>query len=513
MITARLGGRGGGLRVEDGRELANNLDKAWEQLRREQGNRDLPDIICLDDVEAEWDSFRDRLVSRVKNDQYSVSHVDVLDLPKDQLNVRPLAWLTLEDRLIYDACVLAMTPTIDAAIPNNVYSYRWSKFKQSLYSPTGRWVKMQKRARRFNRINKELLLLRTDVTSFYEYVDFETLVSDLKSHGVPEWARVLLSNFLSQFNTLSSASGLPQGADSSGILANLYLLPVDAYLRREGLMHLRYSDDIMVFGPDWLTLRKSLLRINRIFRSRHLCLSASKTKIVPASKVSEEFADTSKDAIRYNIDIARPGSRSDLKSYFQEVISTDPLSVRDLRFALNQLRRLEDDEAVSWLLDNMSELPHVAREAIRYLKALREKRLEIDIELAVMLARGDFDLYPSVERRIINYFVFEGVKDRQVTEACWSIVQDLGKEIVRDFAARYIGRFSEPGDGARLRELFERESSAKVKRALLVAYYETGECPRSLLTSLSNGNTFLSITARFLHNSPTHLRCPDPEIA
>jgi hypothetical protein len=504
---------GGGLRVEDERQLADNLDKSWEQLKREQGNRDLPDIICLDDVDAEWTSFRNRLVSRVTSGQYAVTHVDVLDLPKDQLNVRPLAWLTLEDRLIYDACVLAMTPTIDAAIPNNVYSYRWSKFKRALYSPKGRWIEMQRRARRFNKANQELLLLRTDVTSFYEYVDFETLISDLRSHNVPEWALALLDDFLTQFNSLSSASGLPQGADSSGVLANLYLLPVDAYLRREGLMHLRYSDDIMVFGSDWLALRKCLLRVNRIFRSRHLCLSASKTKIVPAWKVSEEFADTSKDAIRYNIDIALPSSGSDLKSYFQEVISTEPLSVRDLRFALNQLRRIEDDEAVSWLLDNMSELPHVAREAIQYLKAFREQRLEIDGELAATLANGDFDLYPSVERRIINYLVFEGIEDTRVTEVCWSIVQDSGREIVRDFAARYLGRFSSPGDGARLRELFERESSAKVKRALLIAYYDTGECPRRLLTSLSNGNTFLGITARFLRDSPAYLSCPDPEVA
>jgi hypothetical protein len=244
-----------------------------------------------------------------------------------------------------------------------------------------------------------------------------------------------------------------------------------------------------------------------------LCLSASKTKIVPASKISEEFENTSKDAVRYNIDIAMPGSDDDLKSYFQEVISTTPVSIRDLRFALNQLRRLEDDEAVSWLLDNMPSLPHAAKESIQYLRIFRETRLEIDVELAAMLANGHFNLYPALERQVINYLVSEGIEDAKAIDACWAIVEDPSKGIVRDFAALYVGRFSGLGDGARLKELFERESNEEMKRALLIAFYETGECPPSLLGFLSKRNTRLGIAARYLSNSPRYLRCPDLEVA
>lgn len=406
-----------------------------------------------------------------------------------------------------------MTPQLDAVIPNNVYSYRWSEFKQALYSPKGRWIHMQRRGRRFNKANRRLLLLRTDVTSFYEYVDVERLIYDLKGHDVPDWALVTLDMFLGQFNNLSQAWGLPQGPDSSGILANIYLLPVDLYLRRVGLTHLRYSDDIMVFGPDWQKLRESLVEINHILRGRRLCLSASKTKIIPALNVAEVFEDTSKDAVRSNIDIALPGSEDDLKSYFQEVIASTPVSVRDLRFALNQLRRIENDEAVSWLLDNLYGLPHAAKEAIHYLRAFREVRPEVDVELGAMVASGSFDLYPSVERAIIHYLVSEGVKDPEVLDACWAIVENPRKGIVRDFAALYVGRFGGLGDGARLRNLFERESNEEIKRALLIALYETGECPSSLLRSLSKRNTRLGIAARYLTTSPLRLRCPGMEAA
>jgi hypothetical protein len=485
---------------------------AWEAIRKNGGDQDLPDIICFEDAQVNWPYFRSKLVSAVNAGIYSLSHVEVLDLPKDELNVRPLARLALEDRLIYDACVLAMAPTIDAAIPNNVYSYRWSKYKQALYSPSGRWIRMQRRGRRFNLKNQQMLLLRTDVTSFYEYVDVEILLSDLHKLDVPPWSLELLENFLSQFNHETHAWGLPQGPDSSGILANFYLLPVDKYFQRVGLTHLRYSDDIMVFGQDWSELRKALLRVNHMFRARHLCLSATKTKIIPANKVVDEFEDSSKDAVRYNIDIALPTAPADLQSYFAQVISSKPLSVRNLRFALNQMRRIEDDTAVHWLLDNMGRLPHVAREAIRYLRAFRERRHDIDAGLAEMLYTGCFSWYPSVERRIINYLVLENVDSPKALDACWSIIQDQNKGIVREFAARYVGKFSELGDVAQLKELFEREANEAVKRALLIGLYESGVCPGSLLASLSKSSGHLGMTARYLLSSPKRLPCPSMEV-
>jgi hypothetical protein len=466
----------------------------------------------LEDIAAGWPDFRDKLVVSITNNTYSLSPVDVIDLPKDPLNVRPLARLALKDRLFYDACVLAMTPTIDAAIPDNVYSYRWSKYKQRLYSPISRWIKMQQRGRRCNRRNQELLLLRTDITAFYEYVDIDTLVSDLRAIHVPAWALSLLEYFLREFNDTTHAWGLPQGPDSSGVLSNLYLLQVDKFLRRDGFTHLRYSDDIMVFGPSWSELRKMLLQINHIYRSRHLSLSASKTKIVPANKVAQEFEDTSKDAVRYNIDVAASFAGDALRKYFDEAISSSPMSVRDLRFALNQLRRVEDDYAVAWLLENLGDQPDISREAIRYLQSFISTRTEIGTELSSMLANRRFGFYPSVERQIINLLVLDHIYEPEALDACWRILEDANQSVVRDFAARYVGKFCHAGDGSRLRGLFERESSEEIRRALLVSYFESGNCPERLLRSLARSNSRLGMTARYLQLSPSTIPCPDLKV-
>ena len=101
-----------------------------------------------------------------------------------------------------------------------------------------------------------------------------------------------------------------------------------------------------------------------------------------------------------------------------------------------------------------------------------------------MLANKCFESYPSVERLIINYLVLESIHQQKAVDACWEIIEDANRGIVRDFAARYLGKFSDRGDGATLKELFEREASEEVRRALLIAYYESGECPKSLPASL-----------------------------
>ncbi|HEY7143558.1 MAG TPA: RNA-directed DNA polymerase [Streptosporangiaceae bacterium] len=476
------------------------------------GDRDLPDIIRLEDVASEWSQFRHKIIARLASNTYSLAPVDIVDLPKDALNVRPIVRLGVEDRLIYDACVLSMTPTIDLAIPGNVYSYRWSTYKQALYSPKSRWIRMQRRGRRFSKRNNELLLLRTDITSFYEYVDIDMLMSDLRVMGLAEWALNLLELFLNEFNSSAHAWGLPQGPDSSGILSNVYLLPIDKIIQRNNLTHLRYSDDIMVFGPTWLELRKTLLQINHAFRSRHLCLAASKTEIIPADKVAAEFEDTSKDAVRYNIDIASPLAQDELHAYFDVTVGNSPISLRDLRFALNQLKRISDDYAVTWLLSQIDRFPNVARDAILYLSVFSSRRPEIDTELTSMLADRSFEFYPSVERQIMNYLVLKSVYAQKAVDACWEILEDTNKGIVRDFAARYLGKFCDRGDGSRLRELFEREGSEEVRRALLIAYFESGECPSSLLRSLSHSNSRVGIAARYLLLGPTNIPCPSLEV-
>ena len=216
---------------------------------------------------------------------------------------------------------------------------------------------MQREAQRLHAKSPGSSLLRTDITSFYEYVNTDIVFNELRNLDLPEWAVTLLEMFLSQFNNSSNAWGLPQGPDSSGVLANLYLLPLDKLLKQHRVKHLRYSDDLMVFGQTWKELRGLLVRINHICRSRHLSLSGPKTKIVAAENVLVEFEDSQKDAIKYGIEIEAEGSIESLREFFDQ--AADAANLRDVRFSLTQLALSGDDWAVPWLVVALPAFPHL----------------------------------------------------------------------------------------------------------------------------------------------------------
>src|SRR5262249_7455211 len=154
---------------------------------------------------------RARLISEIVFGQYKPSHVEVVDLPKDRLMVRPLSRLRLGARLSYEAAVLGSGLAIDSVIPREVYSYRWWKRKQRILGPVGSWLRMQRAARKHHKVNPGLLLARTDVTAFYESIDVEILLSDLHAVPMDDWAIEVLGGSLRAFNALGSVWGIPQG--------------------------------------------------------------------------------------------------------------------------------------------------------------------------------------------------------------------------------------------------------------------------------------------------------------
>ncbi|MBU2667090.1 RNA-directed DNA polymerase [Actinoplanes bogorensis] len=440
---------------------------------------------------------------------YKPAHVEVIDLPKDRLMVRPLSRLRLGARLAYEAAVLGAAPVIDGTVPRDVYSYRWWKRKDRILAPVGSWLRMQRAARSHHKRNSDLMLARTDISSFYESVDVETLLSELASLPLDAWTIEVISESLRSFNNLGSVWGLPQGYDVSGILANMYLLPIDALITSRQIRYFRYSDDIYAFGDDWLALRQILLEVNSALRSRRLILSSSKTRIIDSHSVPQELEDLEKDAISYGIRIRDATAPTDLRAYFDRVVADGLPDTRDLKYCLNQFGRIRDDYAVKWLLVNMTQLPHVARESLFYLAKFQSKMPEIGEEVVDLLTNSMLSLYPYAEQHLLIYLLRQNVYTKKSRQAAWNMLADKNKEtFVREFAARYIGHAGVQSDGPRLRQRFQDEDNTRIRRALLVACYEARGCPPSLLRSVQIADQNLDHTAAYLLKAPDRIPLP-----
>ncbi len=486
--------------------LRVHLDAVHARLQVTQRRYEIPDPLLYADYSDVWPEVREDLIARVDNDDYCPAQVEVIDLPKDVLAVRPLVRMSLIDQLLYEACVVSLQPELDRQVSTSVYSYRWRYRDADLQHPVASWLRMQKRGRRQHKRYPDQLLAKTDVSSFYEHVDVRILTDELTSLLGDRPVIALLKRFLEDFADQNQIWGLPQGSEASGSLANIYLLPIDRHLRDSRSTYLRYSDDIMIFGDSWSELRGHLLSITQILRGRRLHLAASKTRIVLGSDVLGEFEETEKDAIKYGIDVGFAGTTRQLHDLFERAVqSRGSVRARDLKFCLTQLAKIGDDSAVRWLLDNMDAVPHVALEVTRYLSRFRGTHAEIGIEAGRLLADDVLCSYPYAEMHLLKLLLTDPhMAPRQMGSTVWRLLEDRNRPgFVREYAARYAGRIRRPGDEARLRRLLNTEHDVRLRRMLMVAIYESGGSTAGWLDSPVYRSSNLSITAAYLRASPT----------
>jgi hypothetical protein len=483
------------------------LDKAWVRLYKGHGQSDIPDVINLADVNSSWGAFRSKVFDSLRSGRVGPEYVEIIDLPKNPVSVRPIARLSVHDRLVYDTLVFSVADLIDHQLRDTVYSARWRNGGKEFWTPVDSWVSMQKRGVEI--VNSApFQLARTDVVSFYEHIDVSTLSLDLQSLGAKSKVVKLLKKYLKMFQSSSHAWGIPQGPDASGILANMYLLPVDEFVHRERINYLRYSDDMMLFDTDWSALRSMLLEINSILRSRRLSMSSTKTGIYEHAESVKQLEDLEKDAINYGLKIGEIGSGDRLYKLFEQATSPGQRD-RDVKFSLYRMGEwTRDDRAIPWAMRNLVDSHHLASHLLAYLECFPNRRLAIGRALASALGLVLEKNYDHLEQRILQSATRQQIRSRKIKDFAWAILEDKNKSnLPREFAARYLGRFSSPADGQLLRRQYENEANSSVRRALLVASYEARSVSRTLLKRLADSDSDLSWICRYLLKDP-HIPLP-----
>lgn len=97
--------------------------------------------------------------------------------------------------------------------------------------------------------NTDLWVLRLDVHHFYETIDRERLIADLKAKGRISAQTMMLLDNLFATDPISCVRGLPRGLNVSAMLSEFYMKYFDIELRKfPGVYYYaRFVDDIIVF--------------------------------------------------------------------------------------------------------------------------------------------------------------------------------------------------------------------------------------------------------------------------
>ncbi|MCH6162616.1 RNA-directed DNA polymerase [Streptomyces marispadix] len=476
------------------------LDRAAGRLWVVEGRLDLPDVINFSDLKPFWADYRPEIQRYLADSHYLPDHIELVEHPKGYIATRPLARLSVQDRLIYETLAFEAADAINSMLSKSVFNHR--SRRQSVHSVED-WKRMRKKARDFLTRDKNLLMARTDIVSFYEHIDTGVLAMDLTAAGVSDEVVGQLQSFLEGFERQCHTWGLPQGSAASGILANAYLLPVDNFIQQFDTQFLRYSDDIYIFDSNEERLRSILLQVNRAFRTRRLNMSAAKTTIFTRNAAERYLDDMQKDLIMYDLGLGKRSALEDLRHLFHSAVNETPANERDIKFSLPPLGRKNDDFAFPWAIDNLKSWHHLSPRLLRYLESLPGKRKDLQVTLEGILERVPTIDYPFLERNLFETATRCGLLSETIRANAWMVLRDRNRSSYpREFAARYIGRLGTPNDGQLLKMEYEGESHIDVRRALLVAMYEADYMPTGLLKSLQNSSTMLKWTAKYLHRQP-----------
>ncbi|MEU0184177.1 RNA-directed DNA polymerase [Streptomyces sp. NPDC006207] len=485
-------------------DLSDRLSNALDSLISGQEFSEIPDIAVYDDVLSQWDKgYRKELEESIRDGNFGPRHTEIIDYPKNDIAVRPLARFSAPDRLVYDAMVFEIAPELDNFRSPSVYSYRWNhRAGRPVFWRTS-WTQMRRRAQAKLLTNWKFRVASLDVSSFYEHIDVGVLSDDLSMVSNNELAVTRIGTFLKKFQTINHAWGLPQGSDASGILANVYLAPVDEFLQRNGFPFFRYSDDVTIFDEEWNSLRDVLIEVNKLLRSKRLSMSGHKTGIHEFWEALQDLLSAEKASIDQAVRSGDPEAERDVRTFFDDLIEADKISASDLKFAINRFRNMGDDYAVDWCLGNLRFVAYASREIFAYFAECGHSQPRIQRRLEEFLQSAESASYPYIEQRVLRYFVRLGIESEEVKGAAWDIMEDKNREeFPREFAVRYLGGFSSASEAQLLRHKFESEASIPMRRALLMALYESGKLSARYLGDVQYSLPELRWTCSYLGENP-----------
>jgi len=492
-----------------------DLDEAMLSVLRESRHDEIPDVIRHADFNLAWPELREDLSTRLRNGTYTPRTPRIVEVPKSELATRPMAVLDMTDRILYQALMMDIGTKLDSELPAEVFSARLRHNKRGqavIRDPRRAWVDFQRAGRDLCDRYEQVCMLTTDMTSYFEYIDIDLLLSDLRMvQGVSPERIDLLARMLHGWNTNSAMNGIPQGPDVSSFLGNFYLRPIDAILRKLDVRFIRFQDDIRVFAHKRHVLREAIHDVIPVVRGRHLNLATGKTKILEGSAVIEHFEDAKKDAIQYRIQISDTSVAVDIRQLFDDAV-TGKINTRDVRFSVYRLSNLGDDHAVEWILEHLDDVPYLSELLVDYLSKNSETHPDIETRIVEFLADSERNIDPYVEMQLIRMFANSGEVLEETYDALWAILLNPARDgLSRQFAARAVARHMQPSRSADLvllTGLFQKSTpDPELRRALLVALKEAGDADAQFLANVGQGDPHLKHVTKYLASDP---QVPNP---
>lgn len=165
--------------------------------------------------------------------------------------IRHIHKACVNDRVVHHLVSQVLEDIFDPTFYAHSYSCRKGK---GTHRAVIAFTKLARKASKNN--TSRLFVLKCDVKKFFANVDHLVLLKLLTKRIADEDFIWLLQQVINSFKTDDESRGMPIGNLTSQLFANIYLDPLDQYIKHELRVkyYIRYADDfvIMADNPDYL---------------------------------------------------------------------------------------------------------------------------------------------------------------------------------------------------------------------------------------------------------------------
>ena len=242
-----------------------NLFLAWTEFRK--GKRSKPDVQAFE-LHLEDNIFA--LHEELKSGTYHHGgyHQFRISDPKPRL----ISKASVRDRLLHHAIYRILYPAFDRTFIFDSYSCRKGRGTHKGF------FRLAEMARRVSRnYTSPCWALKLDIRKFFDSVDHEVLMKLLEMRIADQWLLKLLEGIIFSFSVWipgrarndGGGKGMPLGNLTSQLFANIYLDPLDKFVKHElrAKCYLRYADDFMLLADNPSELMGYFVEVARFVKS------------------------------------------------------------------------------------------------------------------------------------------------------------------------------------------------------------------------------------------------------
>ena len=260
--------------------------------------------------------------------------------------------------------------------------------------------------------NQKMWAYKLDIHDYFNSIDIDILLPMLKELLADDlllfhfFEKLLTTNLaISNGQVIEEKHGVMAGTPTAPFLADVYLKEVDRYYYNKGVTYARYSDDIIMFAPDYETLVEYKSQMCHFLAQYHLEVNPDKEKIYSPDEAYEflgfkchghdiDISEATKKKMKGKISRK---ARSLLRWSHKNHIEPEKAMKGLINYFNRKFFESDDPETLTWSrwffpvinqTDGIKEIDHYLQQYIRFLSTGKHNKTNYRVDYEQLKALG-----------------------------------------------------------------------------------------------------------------------------